>query len=261
MAKLQDLFTQARRTRGSGGMGFLGKSRGESKAHAAALVVAFPQVVAGGAEAALKSGADGLLFSWDGKNESVIDTIKKEIEASKAANDEIITGLHINDGLKDLTRDRLASFKEVGINYIIIPFNAPTRLLAIEAKEVEKVVTVPVRQGDMYPLVIRNLSGFENISAVVLDFELTSAIGDLTIEESLQYRAVREGLRFPAFVKINNDITEAEAYTLIALGVQGFILGANENEQALKKEIKRVREILETIHKEEKDTSSTLLRP
>ena len=61
MAKLQDLFSQARRAQSGSGIGFLGKSKPESKPHAASLVVEFPIVVAGNAEAAVKAGADGLL--------------------------------------------------------------------------------------------------------------------------------------------------------------------------------------------------------
>ena len=67
MAKLHDMFTQARRGQSGGGMGFLGKNRAETKPRAAAIVVEFPQITAGSAEAALKAGADGLLFRWDGK--------------------------------------------------------------------------------------------------------------------------------------------------------------------------------------------------
>src|ERR1022692_2146101 len=72
MAKLQDMFTQARRAQNAGGMGFLGKNKSETKPRAAALVVEFPTVQPGGAEAVLKAGADGLLFTWDGKNKATL---------------------------------------------------------------------------------------------------------------------------------------------------------------------------------------------
>ncbi|HEY4387111.1 MAG TPA: hypothetical protein VGN34_21860, partial [Ktedonobacteraceae bacterium] len=79
MPKLQDMFTQARRAQSGGGMGFLGKNKSETKPKAAALVVEFPTVQTGGAEAALKAGADGLLFTWDGKDKAVLEAIKEEI--------------------------------------------------------------------------------------------------------------------------------------------------------------------------------------
>lgn len=260
MAKLQDMFTQARRTQGGGGIGFLGKNKGEAKAHAAALVVEFPRVTAGNAEAAIKAGADGLIFAWSDNSEEQREALKKEIHAAKAANEQVITGLHITNGWDTLDRESFNQLKELGIQYVLLPFNAPVRLLALVTKEVEKVITVPIRKGEMYPLFIRNLSAYENISGILLDFEVSNAVGLLTIEESLQYRAVREALRFPAFVQINTDLDEAEAYALKALGVQAVIVNASKDDQATYQDIKNVRTVLEKIHQEEKDTPS-LTRP
>ena len=108
MAKLQDMFTQARRAQSGGGIGFLGKNRAESKAHAASIVVEFPSIVAGGVEAALKAGADGLLFDWNGQDEALLATVKQEIEAAKASNEGLIVGLRVTDGLDTLERERLS---------------------------------------------------------------------------------------------------------------------------------------------------------
>ncbi len=260
MAKLQDLFTQARRPQGGGGLGFLGKNRSEAKPHAAALVVAFPQLSAGDAEAALKAGADGLLFTWDGKT-ALLETLKQEIEAAKTVNEQVVTGLQITGGWDNLTRESLAQIKEQGFQYIVLSFDAPARLLALEEKDLEKVVTVPVRKDDLYPIFIRNLSTFEGISGVLLDFEITSAFSSLTIEEGLQYRAVREALRFPAFVNIDGDIDEAEAYTLLALGTQAVILTASGDKEALRQHIQTTRTVLEKVHKEDSRDTPSLIRP
>ncbi len=261
MAKLHDLFTQARRTQGGGGMGFLGKSKGESKAHAAALVVSFPQVTAGGAEAALKAGADGLLFTWDGRNKSTLETLAKEINASKGDNANLVTGLSITGGWDTFTRESLTNLKDKGIQYIILPFNTPVRILALDEKDVEKVVTVPVRKDDLYPIFIRNLSAYDNIASVLLDFELSEAFGELTIEESLQYRAVREALRYPAFVRINGDFNEAEAYALQTLSTQAVILDAHNDVEATRTEVQAIRNILEKVHKEDSEDTPSLFRP
>jgi hypothetical protein len=144
MAKLQDLFSQARRTQSGGGMGFLSKARTESKPHVASLVVEFPTVVAGSAEAALKAGADGLLFTWNGKDSTQLETIKQEIESARALQEELVAGLRLTGGWESLTRESLLQIKEQGIQYIVLPLNAPAHLLALETKEVEKVVTVPL---------------------------------------------------------------------------------------------------------------------
>jgi hypothetical protein len=253
MAKLQEMFTQAHREQGGSGMGFLGRNKLASKAHAAALVVAFSQITAGSAEAALKAGADGLLFRWGGKGSASLETIKKEIDAARTVNPQVVTGLEIVAGWDQLDRDSLTHMKDLGIQYIIVPFNAPARLLALETKEIEKVVIIPMREDDFYPLYIRNLSAFDGISGVVLDFGLNSALDTMTIEQALNYRAVREAIRFPAFIHVTNNLTEDEVYALLAIGIQAVVLTASETEETTQTHIKALREILEKIHQEEKD--------
>ncbi|HZO73179.1 MAG TPA: hypothetical protein VFB60_13330 [Ktedonobacteraceae bacterium] len=256
MAKLQDLFTQARRTQGGGGMGFLGKNRASSKAHAAALVVEFSQVSAGGAESVLKAGADGLLFTWNGQDGALLESIKKEIDSAKTSDSQIVAGLQITGGWDKLDRESINNLKDLGILYIILPFNAPARLLAMETKDVEKVVTIPVRTEDLYPIFIRNLSALDRIAAVLLDLELSGETGSLSIGDVLRYRAVREAVRFPAFVRVANDLDEAGAYTLNALGVQAVILTADAAEEKTRQEVKHLRELLEKVFQEDNDTPS-----
>lgn len=254
MAKLQDLFTRARRTQGGGGMGFLGKNRASAKAHTAALVVEFPQVSAGGAESVLKAGADGLLFTWDGQDSALLESIKQEIDSAKTTDSQVVAGLQITDGWDKLDRERINNLKDLGILYIILPFNAPARLLAMETKDVEKVVTVPVRTEDLYPIFIRNLTALDGIAAVLLDLELSDETGSMSIEGVLQYRAVREAVRFPAFVRVASDLDDAGAYTLNTLGIQAVLLTARADEEQTRKEVKNLRDLLEKVFQEDKDT-------
>ncbi len=259
MAKLQDLFKQAQRTQSSGSIGFLGKNKAEAKAHAAALVVEFPKISAGSTEAVLKAGADGLLFTWSGEDDAQLETLKKEIDAAKASNENIVIGLRLTGNLEALERERLSAIKELGIQYVILPFNAPARLLAQE-KELEKVVTVPMRTGDFYPLVIRNLAAFDGISAVLLDFDVSEHLGTLSIEDALNYQAVREAVRFPAFFSIPGNLSEDDFYTLKTLGIQAVLLSADEKGDTAS--IKTLRELLEHVYQEEKEkeTSGSGLR-
>src|SRR5215475_7647343 len=120
MAKLQDLFSQARRAQSSGGMGFVGKSKTGTKPHAAAIVVDFPAVAAGSTEAALKAGADGLLYAWDGKDTSVLDSIKQEIASARSVNEQVVAGLRITGAVETVNRDVLTSIKELGIAYVLL---------------------------------------------------------------------------------------------------------------------------------------------
>ncbi|GCE27741.1 hypothetical protein KDA_32250 [Dictyobacter alpinus] len=259
MAKLQDMFTQARRAQNGGGMGFLGKNKNEAKARAAALVVELDQISAGSTEALLKAGADGILFLWDGKDTAQLEVLKQEIEAAKAHNANAVTGLHITGNLNKLSTESLKELKEQGVQYVILPFNAPARLLAQETKDLEKVIVVPMRKEENYPLYIRNLTAFDNIAAVLLDFDLGEKVGSMSIEEVLDYRAVREAVRFPAFIYVNGKINESDAYTINTLGIQAVVLPATDSEEGTREQIKSLRTLLETVHQDENDKDSPSL--
>ena len=260
MSKLLDMFTQARRAQSGSGMGFLGKNRSDAKPRAAALVVEFATINAGDAESAAKAGADGLLFSWDGRDISSLDTLKSVIDAAKANNDKVVCGLHITGNWNTLTRENIEHLKEQGVYYVILPLEAPARLLSLHIKDLDLVVTVPMREGDMYPLFIRNLTTFDTIVAVQLDFGLSSDISQMTIEDILQYRAVREAVRFPALLNITEDLSEADAYTLMTLGVQAVVLTADTSSDTTKAHIKQLRELLEKVHPDEND-KTPMLKP
>ena len=258
MSKLQDMFTQARRAQGGSGMGFLGKNRTDIKPRAAALVVEFATADEASAEVALKAGADGLLFTWDGKDSAWLETLKDCIDAAKSNNDKAVCGLHITGGWDKLDRESIEQLKDQGINYIVLPMNAPARLLASQTKEVDLVVTVPMREGDMYPIFIRNLTAFDAINAVQLDFGLSSDIGSMTIEEILLYRAVREAVRFPALLNVKANLSEADAYTLITLGIQAVVLAADSSNEKTREQIKALNELLVKVHQEDKDKVTVL---
>ncbi len=259
MAKLQDMFSQARRAQSNGGMGFLGKNRNETKARSAAIVVEFKQITAGSAEAALKAGADGILFNWEGSDTAQLEMLKTEAEAAKTHNKDAVTGLNITSGSEKLTSETLKNIKEQGIQYIILPFSAPARLLAQETKDLEKVIVVPMRKEENYPLYIRNLTAFDNIAAVLLDFDLGSKVGTMTIEEILDYRAVREAVRFPAFINVNNTLSESDAYTINTLGIQALILTAKDTGEKTIQQIKDLRVLLEKVHEDEHEKDAPSL--
>ncbi len=260
MSKLIDMFTQARRAQSGSGMGFLGKNRPEVKPRAAAIVVELATNDAGSAEAAVKAGADGLLFAWAGQDTNWLETLKSTIETAKASNDKVVSGLHITGDWDKLERESLEHLKDQGVNYIVLPMQAPAHLLALDIKDLDFVVTVPMREGDLYPLVVRNLTAFDTITAVQLDFGLANDIGTLSIEDILQYRAVREAVRFPALINVQDDLSEAGAYTLTTLGVQAVILPASDSDDKTKKQIQALRELLEKVHQDDKDKTPPVIK-
>ena len=157
-----------------------------------------------------------------------------------------------------MTHETVEHLKDQGINYVIFPLQAPARLLSLHDKELDLVVTVPMREGDMYPIFIRNLTTFDTITAVQLDFGLSNDIGKMTIEDILQYRSVREAVRFPALLNIKEDLSEADAFTLTTLGVQAVVLEASKTDEKTKQNIKKIRELLEKVHQEDKDKAPSL---
>jgi biotin synthase-like enzyme len=201
----------------------------------------------------LKAGADGLLFSWDGGSLSQLDSLKEELEAVRATHEDLVVGLKVTGALQKLDTKTLAALKELGLNYILVPLDAPARLLALDAKEMEKVIIVPERAGEMYPLFIRNLATLEGIAGVLLDFSFHEQIGSLSIETLLHYQAIREAVRFPALINVAGDLSEADAYTLKALGVQALVLNADKDEEETRSEIKSIRAILEKLSVEENE--------
>lgn len=256
MSKLQDMFTQVRRGQSGGSMGFLGKNRASAKPRSAAIVIEFAGIDEGKAEATVKTGVDGLLFNWDGKDSTQLEKLKKAIESAKTTNDTTSFGLHITGGWEKLTREALEQLKEQGIHYIILPLSAPARLLGTHVKDLDIVVTVPMHEGDLYPIFTRNLTAFDGIAAVQLDFGLSNEAGTMSIEDVMHYRAVRESVRFPALLNVRGKINEDDAYTLLTLGVQGIILTASDADAATAKQIQTLRELLEKIHQETKEAEA-----
>lgn len=254
------MFTQARRAQSSSGMGFLGKNRPEVKPRAAAIVVELATNNAGSAEVAVKAGADGLLFSWDGQDTDWLETLKSTVEAAKASYDKVVSGLHITGGWDKLERENLEQLKDQGVNFVVLPMQAPARLLALDIKDLDLVVIVPMREGDLYPIFVRNLTAFDTIAAVQLDFGLANDIGTLTIEDILQYRAVREAVRFPALVNVQGNLNEGDAYTLTTLGVQAVVLPASQSDDKTKKQVQAMRELLEKVHQEDKDKTPPVIK-
>src|SRR5256884_7317491 len=257
MSKLLDMFTQARRAQSNSGMGFLGKNRPEVKPRAAAIVVELATNNTGSAEAAVKAGADGLLFAWDGQDTIWLETFKSTVESAKAGNDKVVSGLHVTGGWDKLERESLEQLKDQGVNYVVLPMQAPARLLALDIKDLDLAVTVPMREGDLYPIFVRNLTAFDTIAAVRLDFGLPGDVSALSIENVLRYRAVREAVRFPAMLNVDSATSEADAYTLMALNVQALIITASKSSDKTKETVQQIRELLEKVHHDETDTKET----
>jgi 2-methylisocitrate lyase-like PEP mutase family enzyme len=255
MGKLSDLFTQVRRARSGKGIGFVGgKNASAIKPRAAALLVELSSISLGNTEAAIKAGADGLIFAWNGQSST--EAIQKAVKAAQAASEDVLCGLRITDGWQGLTRKSFENFKELGLNFVILPLNAPARLLALRIKDLEPIVSVPMRESELYPTFIRNLSAFENLAALHLDFGLSNEVSSMSIEDVLHYRAVREAVRTPALVNVKGTPNEDDAYTLLTLGIQAVVLAESKDTTTTGQQIQALHDLLEKVYQDDKDLSS-----
>lgn len=254
MGKLANLFAQVRRARSGKGIGFVGKSTPAMKPRAAALLVESSGAEADNAEAAVKAGADGLIFVWKGDKNT--EPLSKAVAAAQAAGEDILCGLHISGGWEKLERKNFEQFKELGVSFVVLPLTAPARLLALRVKDLESVVSVPMREGELYPVFIRNLSTFENIAAVHLDFGLSSEVSSMSIEDVLHYRAVREAVHAPALVHVKGTPDEDDAYTLLTLGIQAVVLAESKDSATTGQQIRSLHDLLEKVYQEENEVTN-----
>ena len=252
MAKLIEMFAQARRAQSGSGIGFVGKNKSPAKPRAAAVVVSFVTPDVSRVEAAIKAGADGLLFTWDGE-QAALERLQKAIDVAQAGEEKVLCGLYITGGWDEIERETFEHLKELHVGYVILPIHAPARLLALQVKDLELVVSVPMQEGELYPIFMRNLTTFEGLAAVNLDFQLQGTISNLSIEDVLRYRAVRDAVRFPAMLNVDSDISEADAYTLLTLGVQAMVIAADTSSEKIRQHVRQMRILLEQVFHEDKE--------
>jgi hypothetical protein len=255
MSKLLDMFTQARRAQTGGGIGFLGKAKPESKPRAAAIIVSLPTLDKSSAEAAIKAGADSVIFNWDGEDTTLLENLHEAIEAAKEASENVICGLQISGGWEQLDHEKIEHLRDQGVNYIILPLDAPARLLALPTKDIDLVITVPMREGEHYPSFIRNLTAFDSITAALFDFEFPGEIESISIEDLLHYRAVREAARFPGMLNVSGNLDEKDALALAALGMQAIVLPASGTKASMQQRIETLRTLLAEVYSKIKEAT------
>jgi hypothetical protein len=258
MSKFSEMLNQARRGQSGSAIGFLGsQSKSEIKPRAAALVVEFPAVQVSGVEAALRAGVNGLLFTWTGPQSAASEALQEVGELVKRSDEHAAIGLHLTGGWQEMQRATLEQFKEQGVHYLVLPPQAPARLVSMHIKDLDVVLTLPLRPADyLYPLLLRNVSAFESV--VALHLEQRELLPEsLSIEEAMAYRSLHEATRLPVLLSLPELSGEAAGYGLLALGAQAVILPAAATIPATIGRIEMARETLEKIHQEERERFSS----
>ena len=251
MGKL--LETLQRVSKGSGGgIGFLGRSRTQTKPRAAGILVALSQPEAGLVEAVAKAGVDGVLFSAQrGKSGSKVGTsveaYRQAAEPLHAAN--LPWGLDLTEVVAALEPDALKTIREGGADCVAFPLSAPARLLQERPEGLDRIITLGNLRDDPMLLLARSVN-LLSVQVAQFDFDLTSErLRELTIEELLRYRMLRETLRFPTLFSVSGDLSGEDLRTLVKLGASGLVLQPERDvtAAALGKQLVALREELERV--------------
>lgn len=253
MGKLIETLQKVGKSSG-GGIGFAGRNQAQAKAKAAGILVALSQPDAGAVEAVVKAGADGVIFAVQpgkssGKDFS-IESYRKAAEPLRAAGKP--WGLDLAEVVDALPAAAIKGIREDGADFVSFPLDAPARLLQERPEGLDRIVTLRQPSGDDDERYLRLVRSVNLLSVQVIQFlsNLTAQrLRDLRIEELLNYRLVRELLRFPVLANVGGTLGNEEARLLVKLGISGVILQAVEGESAsaLAQRVTALREELERV--------------
>ncbi len=253
MGKLIETLQRVGKSSG-GGIGFSGRAQAQSKAKAAALLVALGQPDAGAVEAITKAGADGILFAaQNGKPASKglsLEAYQKAAEPLRAANRP--WGLDLESAVLSLPPDAIKGIREGGADFVSFPLSAPALLLQERPEGLDRIVTLrePTSDDDERYIRLVRATNLLSVQAVQFISRLSrERLRNLRIEELLNYRMVREQLRFPLLVNLEGDLGNDEARLLVKLGVSAIIVRPSEGESvsALSQRVTALREELERV--------------
>jgi hypothetical protein len=239
MGKLVEKLEQVGQS-GGGGIGFLGRARAQTKAaRPAAILVALRLADTALAEAAVKNGADGVILAgW--KPGADMKAMQSAVEAGSAVwGVELASEVKQPDGL-------LAAARDAGAAFVVVPPDAPARLLLEEVDKLDVVVMVDPPK-DQLGLVISRADNLLPVQVALVRARFTNA--DLTgmrVEDFARMRLLFEGLRFPTLVSLKEAPASEHVRQLVRMGSDGLVLaGEGLSAEAVGTQVKSLREELE----------------
>ena len=267
MGKLIETLQRVRKP-GAGTIGFLGRgAQPPSKPKAAGILVALDQPDAGQVEAVKKAGADAVIFAAQNGRGGKAMTVEPYFEAAaalRAAN--LPWGLDLAGVVSSLNADAFKTLREGGVDFISFPFSAPARLLQERPEGLDRIVTLESRLFDIEKesnlLTLRSVN-LLSVQGVRLEAGFSADfLHNLTIEDLLRYRMLRESLRFPAFVSVEETLGQEEVRTLVKLGTSAVVAqqAAGESASAFVERIAALREELERVPMQEREEDEDVPR-
>jgi hypothetical protein len=205
-------------------------------------------------EAVAKAGADAVIFTVQSKASAskglALEAYQKAAEPLRAANRP--WGVDLAEVAAALPADALKGIREGGADFASFPLDAPARLLQERPEGLDRIVTLREPAGDDDERYLRLVRSVNLLSVQVVHFlsHLTAErLHGLRIEELLNYRMVREQLRFPVLANLTGNLGNEEGRVLVKLGISAVILQPAEGESssALAQRVAALREELERV--------------
>jgi hypothetical protein len=253
MGKLTDKLQQVRQS-SSSSIGFFGRNlAAATKPRPAAIVVSVGVKDTVAAQAAVKAGADALLFvGW---------TPKTDLSAFTTATSAGTTllGVGLAEG-ETGAYGTLKQLRDAGASFAVVGVSASAHMLFEDLDHFDRVVTLDAPHDDIALLMLR-AQNLAPAQAALLRVGLSaSAIAKMSIEDYTRLKFVVESLRFPVLATLEG-VPEAPSVPILArLGLAGVVLsGVGVGPDALGTQVTTLREELERTPITHDETGSTLL--
>jgi hypothetical protein len=219
MGKLVEKLHQV--TQGSSnGFGFFARARtSERAARPAAVLVQGGKSDVPALQAAIDSGADGVIVSSWSVGMAGLSGLTEAVQGREG-----IWGVALDD---QYAAGTLKAAQQQGAAFAVLGEGLPTSALFEEVERFDLVVTVDLPREPIDALLGLRAVNLLPAQAVLIQAGFTpSALAHMSIADFTQLRLHRESLRFPTLLTLEGAPEAASVRTLVQLGADGLVLSA-----------------------------------
>jgi hypothetical protein len=251
MGKLVDKLHKVSQGAGST-LGFLGGRAPAQKPRPAALLVVVDVDDAAVAEAAVKSGADGLIVAnWT--PQAGLGAMKSLLDAK-----DLVWGVELAASAGDAGLLKRAA--DAGAGFALLDPGSSARLLFEEIEKFDLIGAIEMPTSELGLLLIRGQSLLP-VQVGLLQPEIAPReVARMTVADYTRLRLVIESLRFPMLLTLQTAPEAEDVKTLVHLGIAGVVLkGQGAAAQTFGAQVKALRETLEKTPAPKEDRDNVLI--
>jgi len=252
MGKLVDKLHKVSQGAGST-LGFLGGRAPAQKPRPAALLVSVDVDDAAVAEAAVKSGADGLILAnWT--PQAGLGGMKSLLETK-----DLVWGIDLA-GATGAADGLLKRAADAGAGFALLDPGSSARLLFEEIEKFDLVGAIEMPTSELGLLLIRGQSLLP-VQVGLLQPEIAPReVARMTVADYTRLRLVIESLRVPMLLTLQTAPEAEDVKTLVHLGIAGVVLkGQGAAAQTFGAQVKALRETLEKTPAPKEDRENVLI--